>query len=57
MMVRFGQKGSRTRKENRLQQKIDWSDRWRNYINHIRFLIQAVFDILPNLAKSHLRQN
>ena len=47
-MVGLSQQGAWTKWENTLQRKITWSDIWRSDSSCMRFLIQAVYDILPS---------
>lgn len=42
------------KEENTSQRKITWSDIWKADFHCIRFLVQVVYDVLPNPANSHL---
>ena len=53
-MVGMGQQGAWTRWENVLQRKITWSNIWKADFHRIRFLVQAVYDVLPSPANLHV---
>ena len=45
--------GARTRLESTVNRKVRWSDLWRNDVA-IKFLIQSVYETLPNPVNLHL---
>ena len=53
-MVGMGQQGAWTKWENVLQRKITWSNIWKADFHRIRFLVQAVYDVLPSPANLHV---
>ncbi|XP_063058826.1 uncharacterized protein LOC134452393 [Engraulis encrasicolus] len=53
-MVGMGQQGAWTRWENVLQRKITWPNIWRADSLNIRFLVQAVYDVLPSPSNLHV---
>ena len=46
-MVGLSQQGAWTSLENYVRRRITWSDLWRSDFGHLRFQIQADFDVLP----------
>lgn len=50
----MGQQGAWTRWENVLQRKITWSNIWKADFHRTRFLVQAVYDVLPSPANLHV---
>ena len=50
----MGQQGAWTKWENVLQRKITWSNIWKADFHRIRFLVQAVYDVLPSPANLHV---
>lgn len=53
-MVGLGQQGAWTKWNNVLQRKITWSNIWKADFHRIRFLVQAVYDVLPSPANLHV---
>ncbi len=53
-MVGMGQQGAWTKWENVLQSKITWANIWKVDFHRIRFLVQAVYDVLPSPANLHV---
>ncbi|XP_041934289.1 LOW QUALITY PROTEIN: uncharacterized protein LOC121697073, partial [Alosa sapidissima] len=53
-MVGMGQQGAWTKWENVLQRKITWPNIWRADSLNIRFLVQAVYDVLPSPSNLHV---
>lgn len=53
-MVGMGQQGAWTRWENVLQRKVTWSNIWKADVLNIRFLVQAVYDVLPSPSNLHV---
>ncbi|XP_050957201.1 uncharacterized protein LOC127158092 [Labeo rohita] len=47
-MVAMYQQGAWTRWEHAEQRKVTWSELWRREPQHIKFLIQSVYDVLPS---------
>ena len=52
-MVRLSQQGAWTRWENYVRRRITWSDLWMSDFGHLRFQIQAVYDVLPSPSNFH----
>lgn len=42
--------GAWTRRENAVERKVTWSEIWKAEPHRIKFLIQAVYDVLPSLS-------
>ena len=53
-MVGLSQQGAWTRWESIQQRKVTWTEFWKSNFNRIRFLIQAVYDVLPSPANLHI---
>lgn len=53
-MVGVGQQGAWTKWATVLQRKITWSNIWKADFHRIRFLLQAVYDVLPSPANLHV---
>ena len=52
-MVGLSQQGVWTRWENYVRRRITWLDLWRSDFSHLRFQIQAVYDVLPSKSNLH----
>ena len=52
-MVGMRQQGAWTRWEQAVERKITWADMWRAEPHRIKFLIQAVYDVLPSPSNLH----
>lgn len=52
-MVAMYQQGAWTRWEHAEQRKVTWSELWRREPQHIKFLIQSVYDVLPSPTNLH----
>lgn len=52
-MVGMQQQGAWTRWEGALDRKVTWAEIWQAEPHRIRFLIQAVYDVLPSPANLH----
>lgn len=53
-MVGMGQQGAWTKWENVLLRKITWFNIWKADFQRIRFLVQAVYDVLPSPTNLHV---
>lgn len=53
-MAGMGQQGAWTKWENVRQRKITWPNIWRADSLNIRFLVQAVYDVLPTPSNLHV---
>ena len=51
--VGMKQQGAWTRWENAVQRKVTWAELWTAEPHHIKFLIQAVYDVLPSPSNLH----
>ena len=51
--VGMRQQGAWTRWEQVVERKISWTDLWRAEPHRIKFLIQAVYDVLPSPSNLH----
>ncbi|XP_077083545.1 uncharacterized protein LOC143736754 isoform X1 [Siphateles boraxobius] len=51
--VGMRQQGAWTRWEQVVGRKISWTDLWRAEPHHIKFLVQAVYDVLPSPSNLH----
>ncbi|XP_063054019.1 uncharacterized protein LOC134448252 [Engraulis encrasicolus] len=51
--VGMRQQGAWTRWENALERKVTWTDIWRAEPHRIKFLVQAVYDVLPSPSNLH----
>ncbi|KAI4876462.1 hypothetical protein NFI96_002536 [Prochilodus magdalenae] len=47
------QQGASMRWEGALERKLTWNDIWKAEPQRIKFMIQAVYDVLPSLANLH----
>ena len=53
-MVSMRQQGASTRWEGALERKLTWNDIWKAEPQHIKFMVQAVYDVLPSPANLHV---
>lgn len=53
-MMGMRMQGAWTRCEGALEKKITWSELWRAKPQRIKFLIQAVYDVLPSPVNLHI---
>lgn len=51
--VGMKQQGAWTRWENAVERKVTWADLWKAEPHRIKFLIQAVYDVLPSPSNLH----
>ena len=51
--VGMKQKGAWTRWENTVERKVTWAELWKAEPHRIKFLIQAVYDVLPCPSNLH----
>ena len=51
--VGMRQQGAWTRWEQAVERKITWTDLWRAEPHRIKFLVQAVYDVLPSPSNLH----
>ncbi|XP_061093280.1 uncharacterized protein LOC133125737 [Conger conger] len=51
--VGMKQQGAWTRWENAMERKVTWTELWRAEPQRIKFLIQAVYDVLPSPSNLH----
>lgn len=49
--VGMKQQGAWTRWENAVERKVTWAEFWKVESHHIKFLVQAVYDVLPSPSK------
>ena len=54
-IVGMRQQGDRTRWEQAVERKVSWGERWTVEPHRIKFLIQAVYDVLPSPSNLHIR--
>ena len=47
------QQGAWTRWENVVDRKVTWAELWKAEPHRIKFLIQAVYDVLPSPSNLH----
>ncbi|XP_053183947.1 LOW QUALITY PROTEIN: uncharacterized protein LOC128367182 [Scomber japonicus] len=52
-MVGMRQQGAWTRWEGALERKLTWNDIWKTEPQRIKFMVQAVYDVLPSPANLH----
>ena len=52
-MVGLAQQGAWTRWNNYERRKVTWADCWRTDFSRFKFLIQAVYDVLPSPSNLH----
>ncbi|XP_071400827.1 uncharacterized protein [Centroberyx affinis] len=52
-MVAMRQQGAWTRWENTIERKVTWAELWKAEPHQIKFLIQAVYDVLPSPSNLH----
>ena len=52
-MVGLSQQGARIRWKNYVRRRITWSDLWKSDLSHLRFQIQALYDLLPSPWNLH----
>ncbi|KAK0135126.1 hypothetical protein N1851_029059 [Merluccius polli] len=53
-MVSMRQQGASTRWEGALERKLTWNDIWKAEPQRIKFMVQAVYDVLPSPANLHV---
>lgn len=53
--VGMKQQGPWTRWENAVERKVTWAELWKAEPHRIKFLIQAVYDVLPSPSNLHTR--
>ncbi|XP_051969484.1 LOW QUALITY PROTEIN: uncharacterized protein LOC127634119 [Xyrauchen texanus] len=52
--VGMRQQGAWTRWENTIERKVTWAELWKAEPHRIKFLIQAVYDVLPSPSNLHI---
>ena len=52
--VGMKQQGAWTRWENAVERKVTWAELWKAEPHRIKFLIQAVYDVLPSPSNLHI---
>ncbi|XP_049324773.1 uncharacterized protein LOC125789951 [Astyanax mexicanus] len=52
-MVSMQQQGASTRWEGALERKLTWNEIWKAEPQRIKFMVQAVYDVLPSPANLH----
>ncbi|XP_062283087.1 uncharacterized protein LOC133987658 [Scomber scombrus] len=51
--VGMKQQGAWTRWENAVERKVTWAELWKSEPHRLKFLIQAVYDVLPSPSNLH----